>query len=76
MAKRKGISAPTKRAAIERAGGRCEKCHLPAALDLHHIIAYGEGGEDTETNLAVLCERCHVAIHAGRPTRRPTETVK
>ena len=24
----------------------------------------------------VVCQRCHVAIHAGRPTRRPTETVK
>ena len=31
------------------------------------LAIYGERGRRRET--LIVCERCHVAIHAGRPTR-------
>jgi hypothetical protein len=64
MTKRKPVSIATKRAVIEGAHGRCEKCHLAKPLALHHIVAYGDGGEDASINLAALCERCHTEHHA------------
>lgn len=46
------------------AGGRCEYCHLPAALALiryavDHVIARQHGGGDRLDNLAYTCDRCN-----------------
>lgn len=48
----------------QRAGYRCEYCHLPqqaSALRFHveHIIARQHGGTDDPSNLALACPECN-----------------
>ena len=49
----------------ERAGRRCEYCHLPDWLPplepfhLEHIVARQHGGETNLDNLAWACHRCN-----------------
>jgi hypothetical protein len=48
----------------QRAGRRCEYCHLPDAVQLlpfhvEHIIAKQHGGSDEPENLAWACDRCN-----------------
>jgi hypothetical protein len=48
----------------QRAGSRCEYCHLPDAAQLlpfhvEHIIAKQHGGADDPGNLAWACDRCN-----------------
>jgi hypothetical protein len=52
----------------QRAGARCEYCHIPAVLDsldfqFDHIIARQHGGLDDAENLALSCWTCNV--HKG-----------
>lgn len=53
----------------ERAGHRCEYCHLrqehqPACrLHVEHIIPRQHGGKDDEENLALACFHCN--LHKG-----------
>jgi hypothetical protein len=48
----------------DRAGGRCEYCHLPATqftgvFELEHIIARQHHGTTTPSNLAYACLACN-----------------
>lgn len=48
----------------ERAGHRCEYCHLPAAFlrisfVCDHIVARKHGGESEPNNLAYACPHCN-----------------
>jgi HNH endonuclease len=49
----------------ERAGGRCEYCHLPdwavpvAPFHVEHIIARQHGGSDLPENRCWSCHRCN-----------------
>ena len=48
----------------ERAGRRCEYCHLPSAVyplpfHIDHIIARQHGGETDLDNLALACLHCN-----------------
>lgn len=48
----------------QRAGSRCEYCHLPASrypLPFHidHIVARQHGGETVADNLALACLHCN-----------------
>jgi hypothetical protein len=55
-----------RRVVVERAGHRCEYCHLhcdhqPSVLfHLEHIIARQHGGDDSLANLALACHRCNL----------------
>ena len=49
----------------DRAGARCEYCHLPqpfSELKFHveHIIPRQHGGSDTAENLALACPECNL----------------
>lgn len=49
----------------QRAGQRCEYCHLPqsaSALRFHieHIVARQHGGSNDVTNLALACPECNL----------------
>jgi DNA mismatch repair protein MutS len=48
----------------------CEVCGgaLQSALEVHHIQARADGGNNQARNLAVLCETCHDKHHAGEIT--------
>jgi 5-methylcytosine-specific restriction endonuclease McrA len=59
-----------RKAALERAGGRCETCGVGSrSLDVHHVIrrsrAPGWVGLHAAENLKALCRACHDAIHSG-----------
>jgi hypothetical protein len=59
------MSEALRRTVRERAGGRCEYCHLPDWLPpldpfhLEHIVARQHGGPTTLENLAWACHRCN-----------------
>jgi hypothetical protein len=60
------MTAGEREAVRQRAGGRCEYCHLPDAAmapeDFHveHVIARKHGGKDTLGNLAWSCIFCNL----------------
>lgn len=41
----------------ERANGKCEVCHRPASLELHHILR--RKVKATYDNCIMLCPKCH-----------------
>jgi hypothetical protein len=63
------MDAALRRWVAERAGHRCEYCHLhrdhqpSVSLHIEHIIARRHGGDDSPENLAVACLRCN--LHKG-----------
>ncbi|MGZ0152174.1 DUF222 domain-containing protein [Kribbella sp. WER1] len=45
----------------------CVVCAAPPVMcDAHHLISWLDGGATALTNLALLCRRHHVDLHAGR----------
>lgn len=44
---------------FERADGRCAACDVTAALELDHIVALTNGGDNSEGNLQFLCADCN-----------------
>ena len=40
----------------------------PRILELHHVEHHAEGGQNSASNLLVLCSRCHDEVHAGKRT--------
>lgn len=63
-------------AALARANGKCERqaCRSPLFektdgtifLEVHHIVALSEGGEDSLENAAAVCPNCHRELHHGK----------
>lgn len=59
----------TRRHVRERAGHRCEYCHLPesqspvAKLQIEHILPRKHGGGDDPANLGLACIACN--LHKG-----------
>jgi len=70
--------------------GTCELCGSREEIQIHHVRKLADlnvrGRRERPSwmltmaalkrKTLVVCKRCHVAIHAGQPTRRPTEVVK
>lgn len=59
------MDAANRQLVWDRAGSRCEYCHLPqAVIDLtfhiEHIIAKQHGGDDSLDNTGLSCDRCHL----------------
>ena len=52
-----------RRAALARAGYRCEQCGSREQLELHHI---GNRQDRSAFNVMVLCVRCHAKLHVDR----------
>ena len=63
------IDAALRRRVTDRAGNRCEYCHLRqehepfATFHVEHIIAKQHGGDDSELNLCLACSSCN--LHKG-----------
>lgn len=45
---------------LERDGYRCQQCKSLDDLDVHHIKARLDGGDDLLGNLVTLCRTCHI----------------
>ena len=59
------MDAATRRLVRERAGRRCEYCHIhedddPYVFHLEHIVAKKHEGSDDLTNLAWSCNNCNL----------------
>jgi 5-methylcytosine-specific restriction endonuclease McrA len=54
--------AATRAAALERAGGRCQRCRLAAAAEVHHV-SYARLGRERESDLLAVCRPCHAQLH-------------
>lgn len=62
------MDAATSQSVRQRAGNRCEYCHLPqefSGLRFHveHIVARQHRGTDDTDNLALACPECN--LHKG-----------
>jgi hypothetical protein len=63
------MDAPLRRLVRQRAGNRCEYCHLRQehdrfhTLHVEHIIARQHRGSDEADNLALACHQCN--LHKG-----------
>jgi hypothetical protein len=51
-----------RRAAIERAGGCCQRCFSPTSLEVHHHT-YKRRGREHADDVMVLCTNCHGGVH-------------
>jgi len=38
----------------------------PRILELHHLEHHEDRGPNIESNLTVICGKCHDEVHAGR----------
>jgi 5-methylcytosine-specific restriction endonuclease McrA len=58
------ISSALRRLVVERAGRRCEYCHMPEEqspdiFELERVVAHAKGGATTADNLAFACPACN-----------------
>ena len=63
-----------RRRILDERGWRCEDCGRAGRLELHHVIAVEDGGDDSPDNLKVLCRPCHCAAASRRTTAAPART--
>ncbi len=57
----RNVSEANKRKVITRDGGRCVVCGSTLKLEVDHKVALMNGGANAESNLATLCDDCHLA---------------
>lgn len=62
------------RALLLRHDGHCAHpgCRNRARLDAHHVLAWLRGGATDLSNLVLLCEPHHLALHEGEFSMAPT----
>ena len=54
----------------ERTLGKvCFNCGSSECIELHHIVPLEFGGTNNISNIAVLCHKCHMAIHNGKSAK-------
>lgn len=64
--------ASTRRAVLDRDGWRCTRCGTPRQLEVHHVEALADGGDEYDPDgCRVLCRDCHFAAH-GKVRRSAT----
>jgi len=66
------VPPKARRAALVRAGHRCETpgCGRTRFLEVHHVKPRAAGGGNKPGNLRVLCAACHALAHRGDPRVR------
>ncbi len=62
---RQSIPPARRRAILIRDGHRCRArgCNATCFLEVHHLKARSEGGDNGEQNLITLCSSCHRHLH-------------
>jgi 5-methylcytosine-specific restriction endonuclease McrA len=59
-------------AILRRDRWRCQSCGRLANLQVHHLEARSQLGNDVEENLMTLCADCHNKVHRrGHTTNEP-----
>lgn len=67
VGRRKRVATKKQKAIVRwRQKGRCANrgCHHPIG-EVHHIVAWADGGTTTIENLAGLCRKCHTLVTMG-----------
>lgn len=57
---------------ILRDGNKCRKCNREDGLEVHHIVAVSDGGDNEMDNLITLCSGCHTEWHAVEKVSKMT----
>jgi 5-methylcytosine-specific restriction endonuclease McrA len=77
------ISNELRRTVFERAGGRCEYCHLSqdtqvSTFPIDHVVPRSVGGKTEADNLALACPRCNAAkwIHTSATDSETGESTR
>ena len=69
------IPEAVQRAVYERDNNTCRVCSWnldrwsnddPRMLELHHLQHHEDRGANIESNLIVICSKCHDEVHAGK----------
>lgn len=63
-----------RKAALYRAGGRCQLCGRQERLQVHHN-SYENLGHELPEDLIVLCQSCHEKFHKKGPNGNGTQRV-
>ena len=59
-----------RRKLIREAGHQCVRCGRNGRMELHHIVPVSKGGDAyDESNIEVLCRRCHMEHHHPGATK-------
>jgi Domain of unknown function (DUF222) len=69
----KRVVPPHLRRAVEQRDSHCvfAGCYAPRSwCDVHHLVAWIDGGETSLDNSGLLCERHHTKVHHGFAIRR------
>lgn len=59
------IPSVVKVAVFGRDKGKCKHCDSKEKLHYHHIERFSDGGQNTVSNLMLLCASCHAEEHKG-----------
>jgi len=54
---------------LDKLPSKCCNCGAADNLVYHHIVPISQGGTNNITNIAVVCARCHKAIHNEKEIR-------
>ena len=60
----------TRKRALERAGNQCSICRSTKRLNVHHNN-YDRLGKELDTDLTVLCEKCHDLFYREGKLSKP-----
>jgi len=63
---RPGVDKQLKNIVLTRDNGCCQLCfetNVTRKMQVHHIVPLSDGGDDTISNLILLCSRCHTDVH-------------
>jgi len=64
---------------VAKRESKCEKCGYVGSVEIHHILAFVDGGLHSDDNLILLCYECHQKAHGnklGHKGRKFAELVK
>ena len=67
-----------RRRILKERGSVCQLCgyNISAVLTLHHVVERCKGGDDSDSNILVLCRNCHGEVHLGLPEHKAEEYAK
>ena len=54
---------------IKARGNKCEICGYTGYIELHHKVPMILGGYHEESNVILLCEKCHADAHGNNKKR-------
>lgn len=60
---KRGNGQCSRRRLIKKYGHKCQLCGYPGFIELHHILPVQFGGGPEDSNLILLCEKCHADAH-------------